>query len=93
VWITLVIETVLPKERILDLYCNAAEWGNGIFGVEAAARTHFKTSAARLTREQSARLAAVLPAPRRWSPNGPVARRRAERILQRMGNAAPHESD
>jgi monofunctional biosynthetic peptidoglycan transglycosylase len=93
VWITLVVEVLLPKERILDIYLNAAEWGDGIFGGEAAARTYFNTSAARLTREQSARLAAVLPAPRRWSPNGPVARRRAARIAQRMGYAAPRDSD
>lgn len=93
VWITLVVETVLPKDRILDLYCNAAEWGDGIFGIEAAARHHFGVSAARLTRDQAARLAAILPAPRRWSPTGRVASRRAARILQRMAYAAPRGSD
>jgi monofunctional glycosyltransferase len=93
VWITLVVETVLPKERILDVYCNAAEWGNGIFGAEAAARHYFRIPARKLTREQSARLAAILPAPRKWTPNGRVAQRRAPRILQRMAAAAPRDSD
>jgi monofunctional glycosyltransferase len=93
VWVTLVVETVLPKDRILDLYCNLAEWGNGIFGVEAAAQRYYKIPARKLSREQSARLAAILPAPRRWTPDGRVAQRRAPRILQRMAAAAPRDTD
>lgn len=61
-------EVLLGKQRILELYLNNAEWGPGIFGAEAAARYHYRTSASRLTREQSARLAAILPSPRRRRP-------------------------
>jgi monofunctional biosynthetic peptidoglycan transglycosylase len=88
-YLTLVLELTLPKERILDLYLNLAEWGDGAFGAEMAARRHFGVSAARLTTEQSARLAAILPAPRRWSPTGSVATRRIPDILARMQYAAP----
>jgi monofunctional biosynthetic peptidoglycan transglycosylase len=90
-YLTLVLELTLPKDRILDLYLNLAEWGDGTFGAEMAARRHFGVSAARLTREQSARLAAILPSPRRWSPQGEVASRRAAIILDRMRYAAPRD--
>lgn len=91
-YVALVMEICLTKERILDIYLNIAEWGDGMFGAEAAARYYFRKPAARLTRDEAARLAAVLPAPRRWSPLGAVARRRAEIILQRMYYAAPREA-
>lgn len=91
-YLTLVLEICLPKERILDLYLNLAEWGDGVFGAEMAARTFYRKPARALTRDEAARLAAVLPAPRRWSPNGTVARRRAAIILQRMQYAAPREA-
>jgi monofunctional biosynthetic peptidoglycan transglycosylase len=58
------IEHVMSKERILELYLNVAEWGVGVFGAEAAARHYFNTSAAGLGASQSARLAAMLPNPR-----------------------------
>lgn len=90
-YLTLVLEVCLTKDRILDLYLNLAEWGDGVFGAEMAARTHFRKPASRLTREEAARLAAVLPAPRRWPPTGSVATRRAAIILQRMAYAAPRE--
>lgn len=90
-YLAVMLELTLPKERILDLYLNLAEWGDGVFGIEMAARTHFQTSAARLTPEQSARLAAILPSPRRWSPQGTVASRRAPELLERMRYAAPKE--
>jgi len=61
-------EILLGKNRILELYLNNAEWGPGVFGAEAAAHYHYRTSASRLTREQSARLAAILPSPRRRRP-------------------------
>jgi monofunctional glycosyltransferase len=61
-------EFMLPKDRILELYVNVVEWGPGVYGAEAAARYHYRVSAADLTREQSARLAAVLPAPRSRTP-------------------------
>ncbi len=88
-YVTLWLELLLSKERILDLYLNLAEWGDGIFGAEAAARTHFGKSAASLTQNEAARLAAILPSPQRWSPTGSIATRRAALILARMQFAAP----
>lgn len=88
-YMTLWLELLLSKDRILDLYLNLAEWGDGVFGAEAAARTHFGKSASKLTREEAARLAAILPSPIRWSPNGSVASLRIVSILDRMQYAAP----
>ncbi|WP_411280202.1 monofunctional biosynthetic peptidoglycan transglycosylase [Gemmatimonas sp.] len=88
-YIALLLELLLSKERILDLYLNLAEWGPNAFGAEAAARLHFSKSAANLTRDEAARLAAILPSPRRWSPRGSIATRRAATILFRMQYAAP----
>jgi monofunctional glycosyltransferase len=59
---------ILGRDRVLELYLNVIEWGPGIFGIEAAAEYHYRTSAAMLGREQSARLAAILPSPRRRKP-------------------------
>lgn len=89
-WLTLWLELLLPKDRILVIYLNLAEWGDGIFGAEAAARKHFGKPASRLTREEAARLAAILPSPVRWSANGSVATNRIGPILERMKYAAPH---
>jgi monofunctional glycosyltransferase len=61
-------EVMLPKQRILELYLNVIEWGPGVYGAEAAARYHYSVSAASLTREQAARLAAIIPSPRRRKP-------------------------
>jgi monofunctional biosynthetic peptidoglycan transglycosylase len=62
-------DSILGKRRELELYLNVVEWGpNGIYGIEEGARYHYHVSAARLDRDQSARLAAILPAPRRWHP-------------------------
>jgi monofunctional glycosyltransferase len=88
-YITLWLEVVVPKDRILDLYVNLAEWGDGVFGIEAAAQHHFRKSARALTRTESARLAAILPAPRRWPATGRVAGGRAATILPRMAYPAP----
>ncbi|MFO0072238.1 MAG: monofunctional biosynthetic peptidoglycan transglycosylase [Gemmatimonas sp.] len=88
-YLTLWLELLLTKERILDLYINLAEWGPYHFGAEAGARYHFRKSAASLTREESARMAAILPAPRRWAPRGSVASRRIGPSLQRMQYAPP----
>jgi monofunctional biosynthetic peptidoglycan transglycosylase len=63
VLITIEIEALLSKRRILELYLNVIEWGDGIFGAEAAARHYFNTSAAALTDDQAAFLAAIIPAP------------------------------
>jgi monofunctional biosynthetic peptidoglycan transglycosylase len=62
------METLLSKRRILELYANVIEMGDGIYGLEAAARSHYGVSARALTREQCAALAAILPAPRQWNP-------------------------
>jgi monofunctional biosynthetic peptidoglycan transglycosylase len=90
-YLTMVLELCLSKDRILDLYLNLAEWGDGVFGAEMAARAHFRKSARSLSRVEAARLAAILPAPRRWPVYGSVASRRAEIILGRMAFAAPRE--
>lgn len=71
--ITPVIELVWSKRRILEVYLNVAEFGEGVFGVEAAAQHHFGVSAAELTPKQAARLAAVLPDPKRRNPAKPSA--------------------
>ncbi|WP_041770484.1 monofunctional biosynthetic peptidoglycan transglycosylase [Metapseudomonas resinovorans] len=73
VWFTGLIELFWPKQRILEVYLNSVEWGNGVFGAEAAAQRHFGVPAARLSRQQAALLAAVLPNPRKWSPARPTS--------------------
>jgi len=87
--ITLMLEAVMSKRRILEIYLNVAEWGEGVFGAEAAARHHFGVPAANLTAEQAARLAAMLPRPRFYDRNRGSAYLAgyAERILQRMPSA------
>lgn len=59
---------ILGRDRLLELYLNVIEWGPGVYGIEAAAEYHYHTSSAALGREQSARLAAILPSPRRRKP-------------------------
>jgi monofunctional biosynthetic peptidoglycan transglycosylase len=84
-YFTALIEFVWPKRRIMEAYLNVAEWGDGNFGIEAAARARFGVSAADLSPLQAARLAAVLPSPNRWRADspGPYVRRRAASIVQR----------
>jgi monofunctional biosynthetic peptidoglycan transglycosylase len=84
--ITWMLESTLGKRRILELYLNFAEWGEGVFGAEAAARYHFGVNAAALGPEQAAFLAAILPSPRRYAPgrNTPYIAGRVETILSRM---------
>jgi monofunctional biosynthetic peptidoglycan transglycosylase len=84
-YFTALIEFMWPKRRIMEAYLNAAEWGDGIFGIEAAAQARFGVSARDLTQLQAARLAAVLPSPNSWSAEspGPYVRRRAATIVQR----------
>ncbi len=81
--ITPVVEIFWSKQRILEVYLNVAETGNGVFGVEAAAQRYFNTSASKLTSVQAARIAAILPSPRNRSVTDPTARtrRRAASIL------------
>ncbi len=83
--ITVMIETVWDKRRILEVYLNVVEWGNGIFGCEAAAQRYYKTSAARLNPAQAARLAVMLPNPRKYETTfGPRLAAHAARIQGRM---------
>lgn len=70
-WFTLWIEIFWSKERILEIYLNSVEWGNGIFGIEAAAHYYFNTTAKNLTLEQACLLASILPNPRYLSPTHP----------------------
>ena len=65
------MELLLPKRRILELYVNVIEMGDGVYGLEAAAQAHYGTASRDLTREQCAMLAALLPAPRAWNPRAP----------------------
>jgi monofunctional biosynthetic peptidoglycan transglycosylase len=85
------LEAELPKSRILELYLNVIEWGDGIYGVESAARTYFQASAADLDPSQSALLAGAIINPRLHNPAHPTARliRRQRLILQRMGAVEP----
>jgi monofunctional glycosyltransferase len=84
--ITWMLETVLSKRRILELYLNVAEWGDGVFGAEAAARHHFGIPAAALSSEQATWLAAILPSPRRYGHGRltPYLAGRIDTILARM---------
>lgn len=79
---TLLMETLWPKTRILEVYVNVAEFGDGIYGAQAAAKRHFGKDAGRLSAGESARLAATLPSPRRYSASrpGPYVQRRAQWI-------------
>lgn len=69
---TVLIELLWSKKRILEMYLNIAEWGKGIFGAEAASVHYFSCHASALNRDQAALMAAVLPNPRKWSPNHPT---------------------
>jgi len=84
---TLLLEALWPKERILEVYLNIAEFGPGIYGAEAAARTFFDKPARELSPSESARLAAVLPNPRKWKARspGPYVQSRVDWILSQIG--------
>ncbi|MBZ0250863.1 MAG: monofunctional biosynthetic peptidoglycan transglycosylase [Burkholderiales bacterium] len=83
---TVMMESVMDKRRILEIYLNVIEWGDGVFGAEAAARHYFGTSAAALTPSQAARLAAMVPNPRFYDRNRatPWLERKTGIILARM---------
>jgi monofunctional biosynthetic peptidoglycan transglycosylase len=84
---TVAIEAVWGKRRIMEVYLNVAEWAPGVYGAEAASQHWFGKSADDLTAREAARLAAILPSPRRYSASspGPYVRRRSARILAAMG--------
>jgi monofunctional biosynthetic peptidoglycan transglycosylase len=83
------MEKMLSKQRILEIYLNSVEWGNGVFGAEAAARHYFRKSAAQLTPWEAARLAVMLPRPRYFEklPNSEYLGARANVIVGRMPDA------
>jgi len=85
-YFTVLLETIWGKRRILETYLNIVEFGDGIYGVEAAAQHYFRKPASRLNSEEAAMLAAVLPNPRRYKVKapGPYVRERQQWILQQM---------
>ena len=86
VYFTFLIETLWPKERILEMYLNIAEMGDGIFGIQAASRKYFRKDAGYLTASESALIAACLPNPRKYNPAKPsgMIRKKQARILRYM---------
>lgn len=87
--ITLMLEAVMDKQRIFEIYLNVIEWGNGVFGAEAAARHYFGVSAAQLSAAQAARLAAMVPNPRYYDRHRQASGmlRKTQIILNRMPDA------
>ena len=87
--ITLMLESLWSKRRIFEVYLNVIEWGNGVFGAEAAARHYFGTSAAQLTPAQAARLAGMIPSPRFYdrNRNAPGLAKKTTVLLERMPGA------
>lgn len=87
--LTFALERMLSKERILEIYLNSVEWGEGVFGAEAAARHYFRKSASQLTAWEAARLAVMLPRPKYFEkvPNSGYLASRANVIVGRMGGA------
>jgi monofunctional glycosyltransferase len=86
-YFTVLIELIWGKPRIMEVYLNSIEWGPGIYGVEAAARKNFGTSAKSLTQAQANRLAAILPSPLKWraAKPGPYVKKRSGRIGKAAG--------
>ena len=86
VWYTALIEALWPKRRILEMYANCAEFGDGVYGGQAAARSFFRKDASKLSAAEAARLAAVLPSPKRYSAArpGPYVQRRTHAIQRQM---------
>jgi len=87
--LTHMLEAMLTKRRILEIYLNHVEWGEGVFGAEAAARHYFRKSAAQLTPYEAARLAVMLPRPKYFEklPNSPYLTQRAQVITGRLSRA------
>ena len=88
--LTMLLEALLSKERILEIYLNSVEWGDGIFGAEAAAQHYFRKPAAKLQAYEAARLAVMLPRPKYFEklPNSSYVAGRASVIVGRMGDAS-----
>lgn len=85
--LTWMLEALLPKQRILEIYLNSVEWGEGVFGAQAAAQHYYRVDAGRLGPDQAARLAVMLPAPKRFErlPGSPYLASRSAVIAARMG--------
>lgn len=87
-YFTFLVEFLWSKERILEVYLNVIEMGDGIYGIEAASQAYYNKPAEKISRSQAAMIAAVLPNPRRWSPTAPTSyiQGRQSWILRQMGN-------
>ncbi|MCL4128883.1 UNVERIFIED_CONTAM: hypothetical protein GTU68_030832 [Idotea baltica] len=94
-WMATVVDFVWGKRRVMEVYLNVAEWGDGLFGAEAAAQARFGKSAADLTEREAALLAAVLPSPNKWrvDPPGPYVSKRAGTLQARMRVVAGEKLD
>lgn len=90
-YFTVLVELIWSKERIIEVYLNVIEMGDGIYGIEAASQAYYKKPALKLTRSQAAMIAAVLPNPIRWTPTKPTnyIRGRQSWILRQMNNLEP----
>lgn len=90
-YFTVLVELLWSKERIIEVYLNVIEMGDGIYGIEAASQAYYKKTALKLNRSQAAMIAAVLPNPRRWSPARPTGyiRGRQSWIMRQMNNLEP----
>lgn len=86
VWFTALIELFWSKQRIMEIYLNIIEFGEGIYGAEAAARHYFNKPASALSKTESARLLSIVPSPRNWSIEGRISRTRTRAILRQMNN-------
>jgi len=86
-WYTVLMELIWDKPRIFEIYLNTVDWGTGIVGAQAGARTYFDQDAGQLSPAQAALMAAVLPSPHKWSARspGPYVKKRMKRILGQMG--------
>lgn len=93
-YFTYLIEYIWGKKRILEVYVNVIEWGDGVYGAEAASQKYFGKSASALSKREAALLAAVLPNPRRWAPNVPTKYiNRRVRFIQGRMNSMPLPKD
>jgi monofunctional biosynthetic peptidoglycan transglycosylase len=94
-YLTVLLEALWPKKRILEAYLNLVDWGHGNFGAQAAARAYFGIDASRLSRAQAARLAAILPDPSKWSAArpGPYVASRSQILIQRAADVTRDNLD
>jgi monofunctional biosynthetic peptidoglycan transglycosylase len=94
-YLTVLVEALWPKKRILEAYLNLVDWGHGNFGADAAARAYFGINASRLTRNQAARLAAILPDPDKWNAAkpGPYVAERSQTLIARAGDVTRDNLD